>query len=41
MKIIMREMLEETFPLSLTKDLWRLWVGMIVLWLVVCLFAKG
>ncbi len=41
MRTVMREMLEDFFPLFLLKDSWRLWVGLMALWLVVCLFAKG
>jgi hypothetical protein len=40
MRTVMREMLEDFFPLFLTKDAWRLWVGLIVLCLVVYSFAK-
>ena len=37
---VMREMLDDIFTVFLTKDAWRVWVGLMVLWLVVCLFAK-
>jgi len=37
---VMREMLDDIFTVFLTKEAWRVWVGLIVLWLVVCLFAK-
>jgi len=40
MSTVMREMLDDIFTVFLMKEAWRVWVGLIVLWLVVCLFAK-
>ena len=36
----LREMLYDIFTVFLAKDAWRVWVGLIALWFVVCLFAK-